>query len=210
MSTSSGLDVVRRPGGRTANVTARLHEAVLDLLVDGGADACTFKAVAERAGVERSTLYRRYPDRWEMMIDAFMARAAADVMPDVGDSFGHDLASILHKLAGMLGTPLGAALVEVAAELRARSGSDYSRAYFDRRMAQLDPMFDAAIARGELPQDVNREELFTAAAGPIYFRTFIAARPVDDDFIHAVVASVCWLYCSPSAAAKVALPARIA
>ena len=77
-------------------------------------------------------------------------------------------------------------------------------------MAQLDPMFDAAIERGELPAEVDREALFTAAAGPIYFRMFIAARGVDDDFIDAIVSSVCWLHCSPSVAAKLSLPARMA
>jgi hypothetical protein len=71
-------------------------------------------------------------------------------------------------------------------------------------------MFDAPVARGELPPNVDREALFTAAAGPIYFRMFIAGRPVDEDFIRSIVSSVCWLYCSPSTAAKLSLPARIA
>jgi hypothetical protein len=39
---------------------------------------------------------------------------------------------------------------------------------------------------------------------------FIAGSAVDDDFINSVVSSICWLYCSPSAAAKLSLPARIA
>ena len=142
------------------------------------------------------------------MIDAFMARAAADILPDLGDSFAGDLASVLRKLADILETPLGPALIAVATEIRAKSGTDYSRVYFDRRMEQLEPMFAAAIARGELPARIDREALFTFAAGPIYFRMFIAGRPVEDDFINSVVTSVCWLYCSPSAAAKMALPAR--
>ena len=200
----------KRPGGRTSDVTHRIHEAILELLVEGGVQACTFSAVAERAHIERSTLYRRFPDRWEAMIDAFMTRAAADILPDLGDSFAGDLASVLRKLADILATPLGPALIAVATELRAKSGNDYSRMYFDRRIEQLEPMFAAAIARSELPAKVDREELFTFAAGPIYFRMFIAGRAVDDDFINSVVTSVCWLYCSPSAAAKVALPARMA
>src|SRR5439155_19367346 len=106
MSTSSKSDVVKRPGGRTAGVTQRVHEAVTDLLVEGGAEACTFKAVAERAGVERSTLYRRYPDRWDMMLDSMMARAAAEVVPDLGASFADDLTSVLRKLTKMLESPL--------------------------------------------------------------------------------------------------------
>ena len=210
MNHSSTSKTNRRPGGRTADVTARIQKAALDLIVEGGLEACTMSTVAERAGVERSTLYRRYPDRWDAIIDAFMARAAQDVMPDFGESFAGDLTSVLRRVVDILESPLGPALLEVAAELRARSGTDYSRAYFDTRMTQLAPMFEAAIGRGELPANVDREALFTSAAGPIYFRLFIAGRGVDEDFIHSIVSSVCWLYCSPSAAAKLSLPARIA
>ena len=191
-------------------MTARVHEAIVGLLVEGGVQACSFSAVADRAGVERSTLYRRFPDRWEAIIDALMARAATDVMPDVGDSFAHDLRSVLRKLKATLESPLGPALLAVAIELRSGSAGDYPRAYFDQRMAQLAPMFEAAIERGEIRADVDREELFSFAAGAIYFRTFIAGREVDDAFIDAVVSNICWLYCAPSAAAKLSLPARIA
>jgi AcrR family transcriptional regulator len=200
----------RRPGGRTADVTERVHQAIVDLIVDGGVEACTFSAVAQHAGIERSTLYRRFPDRWEAIIDTWMSRAGIEVLPELGDSFPGDLTSILRKLVEVLESPLGPAVLRVAAEVRARTDSQSSRDYFDRRMMQLDPMFDAAIARGELPADVDRETLFTAAAGPIYFRMFIAGRPVDEDFIHSIVSSICWLYCSPSVAAKLSLPARMA
>ena len=195
MSTSADVTAARRPGGRTAEVTHHIHDAILELLVEGGVQACTFSAVAERAGIERSTLYRRFPDRWEAIIDALMAFAAKDVMPDLGDSFAHDLGSILRKLRDAVESPLGPAVLAVGIELQSGSG-DYPRAYFDRRMTQLEPMFDAAIARGELAPDVDREALFTFAAGPIYFRKFIAARSIDDTFIDHIVDNVCRLHCA--------------
>jgi AcrR family transcriptional regulator len=210
MSTSPKTEVSRRPGGRTADVTERVHRAITDLLVEGGPEACTFSAVAERAGIERSTLYRRFPDRWDAIIETCLERARMDVMPDLGASFAEDLTSVLRKLVEALESPFGPALLRVAAELQARADKDHSRTYFDVRMAQLEPMFDAAVARGELGAETDREGLFTAAAGPIYFRMFIAGRQVDEDFIHSTVSKICWLYCSPSVAAKLSLPARIA
>lgn len=207
----SGLDKPKkRPGGRTADVTARVHRAITELILEGGFDACTFSAVAERAGIDRSTLYRRFPDRWGAIIDVWLTRAGRDVMPSLGDSFAQDLHSVLRRLVDTLETPLGPVLLRLAAELRSREGTDYSRAFFDERMKQLAPMFEAAIARGEVPADVNREEMFALAAGPIYFRMFIAARRVDDDFLDLLVSKICWLYCTPSAAAKLSLPARFA
>ena len=194
MSTSAAKAVARRPGGRTADVTQRVQEAIVELLVEGGVQACTFSAVAERAGVERSTLYRRFPDRWEAILDALMARAARDVLPDPGPTFAHDLRSVLRKLRDTLESPVGPAVLAVAIELQSGSAGSYPRAYFDRRMAQLDPMFDAAVARGELSAEVDRETLFSLAAGPIYFRKFIADRTVDDAFIDQIVDNLCRLY----------------
>jgi AcrR family transcriptional regulator len=65
----------KRPGGRTAEVTRRINEAILELLAEGGLEACTFQNVAARAGVERSTLYRRNPDRWPTIVDAIIEMA---------------------------------------------------------------------------------------------------------------------------------------
>ena len=208
-STVRHRTVIKRPGGRTADVTARVHRAILDLLVEGGVEACTFSSVAERAGVERSTLYRRFPERWDAIIDAFMAHAETDVMPDPADTFAGDLESVLRKLRDTLESPLGAALLATQAALRRTSADDYSPEYFDRRMAQLEPMFAAAIVRGELPADVDRERLFAFAAGPIWFRTFVSGRGADDAFICEAVEATCSLYCTPGAA-KLSLPARLA
>jgi AcrR family transcriptional regulator len=210
MSTSERQKAARRPGGRTAEVTGRVHKAIIDIILEAGVDACTFTAVAERAGIERSTLYRRFPDRWDAIIDTWMTWVAADVMPDLSDSFPQDLQSVLRRLVDALESPLGPALLNVVAALKSKSGGDYTREFFDRRMVQLAPMFDAAVQRGELPADVDREELFTFAAGAIYFRMFIAARKVDEDFLQSILSKVCWLYCSPSVASKLSLPARIA
>lgn len=200
----------KRPGGRTADVTERVHRAIMELLPEGGVGACTFSAVAERAGIERSTLYRRFPDRWEAILDALMAYGQASLIPEDTGSFAGDLRSVLEKLAALLATPLGPAVVSGAGELLRLGKQDLIKTNFARRMTQLDPMFDRGIERGELRGEVDREIVFTTAAGPLYFSTFISARVVDDAFLDAVVSNVCWLYCSPSAAAKLSLPARIA
>jgi AcrR family transcriptional regulator len=168
LSTPMHTNSRRRPGGRTADITARIHEAIRGLIVEGGVDACTFSAVAQRAGIERSTLYRRFPDRWDAIIDAWLERAAQDVTPDLGKGFPEDLTSVLRKMVEILESPAGPAVLRVAAELGAKpDGSRYARTYFERRMAQLAPMFEAAIARGELPASVDRKTLFASAAGPI-------------------------------------------
>jgi hypothetical protein len=62
-------------------------------------------------------------------------------------------------------------------------------------MDRLGPMFDHAIERGELPADADREEIFSMAAGPIYFLRFIASKEVDDEWVQTIVKEICRRYC---------------
>ncbi|MEO6360214.1 MAG: TetR/AcrR family transcriptional regulator [Sphingomicrobium sp.] len=189
-SIGSGNPVQRRPGGRTAKTTARVNAAVIALLAEEGLESCTMPNVAVRAGVERSTLYRRYPDRWAMIIDAIAEKAEELVTSSNQGGFVLDLATVLRKLAALLETPIGPALMMVAAAIRASGSPDYAQRFWGARVQQLQPMFDAAVDRGEIRSDVDVEEAFALAAGPIYFRTFISRKPVDAAFIATIVASV--------------------
>src|SRR4051794_18926154 len=195
-STVGKRGVNQRPGGRTADVTERVRHAVIELAIEGGFPACTFANIAERAGVQRSTLYRRFPDRWTTIIDAIVAKTGDDVVADLSGNFERDLRSVLRKLADALDSPLGPAVMAIAARMQADPNADYPRDYFDGRMAQPEPMFAAALARRDPPHDLDRGGVVTPPPRPLWFRKFISARPVDHAFIDRIVENVCWLYCS--------------
>lgn len=185
----------RRPGGRTADVTRRINQAVLELLVEGGIDACTFQNLAGKAGIERSTLYRRNPDRWPTIIGAIIELADRETASFETGSFRKDLFSTLNNLMRVLSSPLGPALIEVAGALQAGAAPGQAERFWQSRQRQLAPMFDAAIARGELPHNVDRDEIFAMAAGPIYFRRFIASQPLTEAWVRQVVDQICDRYC---------------
>jgi AcrR family transcriptional regulator len=187
----------RRPGGRTAEVTRRINYAVLKLLVDGGIGACTFAAVAERAGVERSTLYRRYGDRWAMMIDAILEFAAREASAVSLGSFAKDLRFLLDRMAEILATPIGPALWAVGAALRAGSAPEHATRFWQTRLTQVLPMIEAAKARGELAADVDPEEVFAFAAGNLHFRMLVIGERMDSAAIDRIVDCVCRLYGRP-------------
>jgi AcrR family transcriptional regulator len=176
-------------------VTRRINTAVLDLLAEGGIDSCTFQNVASRAGIERSTLYRRNPDRWPTIIDAIIDFAERETAPLDTGSFRGDMLATLRNLARAMNGPLGPTLVSVAAKLQAGAAPGQGERFWDSRMSRLAPMFEGAIERGELPADADREEIFSMAAGPIYFRRFIASKEVDDDWVQLIVDQICGRYC---------------
>lgn len=185
----------RRPGGRTADVTRRINDAVLELLAEGGIDACTFQNIATRAGIERSTLYRRNPDRWPTIVDAIIDFAERETAPVCTGSFRSDLMETMGRLANVLNGPLGPPLITVAAALQGGAAPGQGERFWKSRLARLSPMFEGAIARGELAQDADWEEIFSMAAGPIYFRRLVASRQIDEDWVRTVVSQVCSRYC---------------
>jgi len=175
-------------------VTRRINAAMIELLSEGGLEACTFQNVAARAGIERSTLYRRKVDRWPTIVDAIIDMA--DQMTATFDtgSFRGDLAKTLTNLVGVLNSPVGPSLMEVAGALQAGAAPGQAERFWESRRQQLAPMFDAAIRRGELRPDVDRDELFAMAAGPVYFWKFVASKPLTDDWVRRVVDQVCDCY----------------
>lgn len=185
----------RRPGGRTAEVTRRINDAVLALLVEGGIGACTFAAVADRAGIERSTLYRRYGDRWAMMIDAILGYAGDEVAPISLGSFREDLRFVLDRMAEVLATPLGPALWAVGAALRAGSAPEHRARFWETRLTQILPIVDAAKSRRELDPDVDPEEVFAFAMGAVHFRMLVIGERIGSTIVDQIVDDVCRLYC---------------
>jgi len=187
-----------RPGGRTADVTKRVHEAVLGLLMEGGDESCSFQNVARRANVERSTLYRRYPNRWAMMSDAFAAAYVDDLSFDSTGNFRDDLICHLSRVAHTLGSPLGMAMLAAGAVARLDPASRVAAGgFWEFRKNQQRGFVQAAIDRGELPPDVSLDALFAAADGPLYFRLLIIAQPVDKAWIESVVDQVWKAFCLP-------------
>ena len=188
--------VHHRPGGGTADITRRIHDAVLALIISGGEERCTFQTVAKRAGIERSTLYRRYPTRWAMMSEAFAAAYVDGLSFEPTGSFRGDLTRHLSRVAHALGSPLGMAMLAAGAVARLDPGSrEAAGGFWEFRKEQQRPFVQAAIDRGELEADVSLDALFAAADGPLYFRLLIIARPIDNKWIEETVEQVCKAFC---------------
>ena len=182
-----------RPGGRTAATGDRIAAAVIELLVERGAEDCTFTNVAAKAGVERSTLYRRYDNRWSMISEALFALHAVDFAVEASGDFRADMTAHLQKVAQSLESTPGRAMVVAAAMARVDRVPAGGR-YWANRRDQLQPIIDAAVAGGQIRPGIEADELFAASDGPLFFRMLIAAAPIDEAFIAQVVDNLCALY----------------
>jgi len=181
---------VRRPGGRTAEVSNRIFDTVLAILVRGGLADCNFQTIAEEAAVDRSTLYRRWPSRSALVLDAIAARVDADIrLVDTGSLTG-DLAHALAMLARFLRSPVGRAALGATIEAPTGVADRFQSELWDRRWVAINELFRRAIARKELPPTADCEAILGAAAGAMYFRTLVTGRAVDPEWIRRVVAVI--------------------
>ena len=187
-STTKALELRHRPGGRTALTTQRIHSAVLELLTTHGHQACTFQKVAARAGIERSTLYRRYCDRWTMIIEAYAARAELEVAVTPTGNFQADFKQLIWRFASFWSTKLAESMLAAILAARSTPAQDQVARFLDRRFAAFDDMFDQAVARGDLGDHVNRSEILERAAGTVIFHILIANRLIDEAWVDRLVA----------------------
>lgn len=171
-----------QPVGRGVKVRAAVHAATLAELVDKGYAALSVENVAQRAGVHKTTVYRRWKDRESLLTDALAEHMAMDIpIPDTG-AIETDLRalarSIVHTFTSPNGQALLAAMFTGAAHLPEIATA--RRHVFDDRLARAETVVTRAIQRGELPGGTDPSELMKTLAAPIYLRLLITADPVDE------------------------------
>lgn len=176
-----------RPGGRTARVAEAVLDATLAELAEVGYAALRVEAVAERAGVNKTTIYRRWGGKAGLVSTAAVERRGAlGRPPDTGGLRG-DLVALLREIRLGLQTPWVAALVREAGP-RAANADLYELLdrFWPARFQASDVIFERAVARGELPPGTDPGFLLEMISGPLYFHWLMLGRPLDDAFLDQV------------------------
>lgn len=168
----------RRLGGRSARVRASVLQAAFLALTEKGIEAFTIAEVAARAGVHETSIYRQWGTRTALALEACLHFAAATLtIPDTG-SLRSDLAALLGRLVGLLGSPQGQAFLALTAS-RHPEAVAARRAYFRQRFDAARVIFDRAVSRGEFPGDADAQVLMEALVAPLYLRLLVTGEPLD-------------------------------
>src|SRR5579859_2260422 len=180
------------PRGRPRSVEAdrAILSATLELLAERGLDAMSIEEVAARAGVGKTTIYRRWPSKGLLALDAFVISFRAEQpLPDTGTLRG-DLLSALHAwVRAVTQTAMGPMLTGLIAE--AQHDPELRGAWRDRVIeplrAQHRIMLDRAIARGEIVPSVDRDVVLDLFFGAAEHRLLLGHLPMTGEFIAQVV-----------------------
>lgn len=167
------MTVLRAPGRpRSPECEAAILDATLDLLAEAGLAGTTVEAVAALAGVGKATVYRRWPSKEAMVVDAIASVALSMPQPDSGD-LRRDLVAMLDVIGKKSARGLSDRIMpRLFGE--AVSNPELVRRYRERfiepRRERFRRVLRGAIEAGELRADVDLERAVDLLVGPVIYR----------------------------------------
>ena len=172
----------------------RSKEAVMtatyELLQETGLGGVTVDAVSERSGVAKTTIYRHWPTRSALVIDACSRLGTRRDAPDTGSLAG-DLSVLAADLAHRLRTARWASVLPSIVDAAERD-AELARMHA-RLHAELISAFRAVVERAhkrsELPRGRQPLDVVAAVIGPLFYRRWFSREPLDERFVKAVVES---------------------
>lgn len=162
-----------RPGGRSARVQAAVHAAVKSLQAEAGRGELTVPAVAERAKVTPSTIYRRWGDLASLLADVAVERIRPDGPPAETGSAKGDLAAWAEQYAEEMSSSVGQELMRDI--LAARSQPDNPARCCNLVREQIDIIGERAKASNEVFPDT--ETVLDVVVAPIVYRSLFVDPP---------------------------------
>lgn len=176
-----------RPGGRTARTRAAVLDAASALMVEVPPGELTVGQIAARAGVNETTIYRKWGTKEALLADVLMTLSAERlVAPDTGSLRG-DLVAVMGAVADFLRTPAGFALAYLGATSEDATSRTLRDTFWADRFARAQVVFERAAARGEIADPSIGPLAYEALIGALHFRILGQRRPLDDGIAERLV-----------------------
>ena len=172
----------RRPGGRTARVRSAVLEAAGDALVERGFADLDLADVARRAGVSKTTVYRRWRTVTGLVADLLTDMAEQSVPRTETGSLLEDLRANAHLVRRTLTDQRQGRLFKavIAAATCDADTAAALRGFYDVRVNEWSPCVEQAIDRGELPPGTDPQDVIRAVSAPLYYRLLTGGDPLDE------------------------------
>jgi AcrR family transcriptional regulator len=178
---------------RGAMVVRRALEVTLEELGRVGFARLSLPRVAELAGIHKTSLYRRWPTKQELVSAALrLAVPAESELPDHGD-LESDLVELARVLASFVASPAGMGVLRTLfADGEAHETRRIAHAMWGgsaHRAPRL--VLERAVARGELRADADFDLLLYTIAGAVLHRTFVERKTADRRWARRLVRLLC-------------------
>lgn len=165
-------------------------QATLELLAEVGFDIMSIDAIAARAGVGKTTIYRRYTSKSELVTDAIESIREEIVIPDTGNLHS-DIDELIHNAAQITLSPLGrqtVAMIISSASSNPQFAQIYWTKYLQPRRQTFAIVLERAKKRNEIPVDIDSDLVFDTMSGiMLYALIFPPASESWTAYVHRAV-----------------------
>ena len=173
---------VARP--RSEEARRKALTAAGDLIIERGVGALSIEEVAARSGVAKTTIYRHWPERTSLIVDAVNAHLEHVGTPDTGSLRG-DLVAFF---GGMMRADLSGHVGNIIPSLIEAAGRDSEMAILldrigSQRRRVIEILLERAITRGEIEPRANLEPLVGVIVGPILYEKMIRRLPLTPEYV---------------------------
>lgn len=177
-----------RADPRTLRSRERVLTSAVELLREHGAAGCTIEAVAAHSGVAKTTIYRQFDDREDLVVAAIESVKTQPFVPVDGGVLA-DLETMAQELAVALRTGEFASLLGSLIELAERSprAAALVEEFAQRRRRHLVDRLQVAIGSGELRADEDLDLLVSRLVGPLFYRRFVSRQASPASFVSRLV-----------------------
>ena len=160
------------------------------MLLDEGMARVSMDAVAERAGVSKATIYRWWPSKERLALDALVEWAATGGSPRDTGSLRADLLALVRPwVREIRRRPFGRVIAALVTAAQSDPGfaAEYRRHFVEQRRAPMRAALELAIARGEAPADLDVDVALDLIYGPIYHRLLHGHAPLTERSATSVI-----------------------
>ncbi len=175
------------------DITVAIRHAVMNELAEVGYGRLSIEAVARRAGVGKTAIYRRWNNKLEMVLEIVSDVAGRAVpLPDTG-SFAGDLQLIMMIVSKALQHRIASQIIPDLMAEAARNpqiAETLQKALRTHQQAVGDKLVGQAVARGELPAGADPDLAVDLILGPLYWRLAVARTPISGDYLQTLTAAI--------------------
>jgi AcrR family transcriptional regulator len=179
-----------RPGRpRSEESRTAVLRATSELLHEVGLRAMTTEEIASRSGASKATIYKWWPNKYAVAIDAFLSEMMAESRdPDTG-SARDDLTAVVRGLLHFYTGPSGRVFAQLVGEAQADPSIQWELRtnLVDSRRELFRSIWDRGVDRGELRADVDPDAALDLVIGPALYRLMIGHAPMSDEAADALV-----------------------
>lgn len=180
----------RRPGRpRSEEADRAIIDAALSLFAESGPDGLCIEKVAARAGVGKATIYRRWPGKEELLLDALAALRVPLPQPK-GKSVRSDLIALLEAMAREAADPRRArqfALLHGEGAKYPRLIIRYHETVVEPRREVVRSVLRRGVGTGELREGIDIDAALFMLSGAVLARSRYGPQPVEEGYARRVV-----------------------